>query len=94
MEKRREEKSVDGLLTAVENALGKKIPADVRKKLTFGPNEVDMVNSGLEETMAEAYQEIRNARLTVKGCSDLRTAAYAVAINKVATSYLELGVFP
>ncbi|HTK80760.1 MAG TPA: Glu/Leu/Phe/Val dehydrogenase [Bacteroidota bacterium] len=94
MEKRREEKSVDELLSAVENALGKKIPAAVRKKLTFGPNEVDMVNSGLEETMAEAYQEIRNARMTVKGCSDLRTAAYAVAINKVATSYLELGVFP
>jgi glutamate dehydrogenase (NAD(P)+) len=94
MEKRREEKSVNELLSAMENAFGKKIPAAIRKKLTFGPNEVDMVNSGLEETMAEAYQEILMVRQAVPGCSDLRTAAYIVAINKVATAYLELGVFP
>jgi glutamate dehydrogenase (NAD(P)+) len=94
MEKRREEKSVGELLSAIEDVFGKKIPAQIRRKLTFGPSEVDMVNSGLEETMAEAYQEILTARAAVKGCRDLRTAAYVVAINKVATSYMELGVFP
>ncbi|HEV8538209.1 MAG TPA: Glu/Leu/Phe/Val dehydrogenase [Bacteroidota bacterium] len=94
MEKRREEKTVNELLSAVESLTGKKIPEQMRRKLTFGPNEVDMVNSGLEETMAEAYHEIHTVQQTVKGCSDLRTAAYVVAINKVATSYLQLGIFP
>ena len=82
------------LLEGIENLSGKKIPDQLRRKLTRGPNEVDLVNSGLEETMAEAYQDIKTAKQTVKGVTDLRTAAYVVAINKVATSYLELGIFP
>src|SRR5204862_64141 len=47
MEKRRQEKSIDELLGVVEKLCGKEIPAQVRKKLTYGPNEVDLVNSGL-----------------------------------------------
>src|SRR5207249_3141185 len=58
MEKRREEKSVNELLDVFEKLAGKEIPANIRKRLTFGPNEVDLVNSGLEETMSDAYQEI------------------------------------
>jgi len=94
MEKRREEKSVNELLAVIEQLSGKKVPAPLRKKLTFGPNEIDLVNSGLEETMSEAFQEIYEARQNVKGVVDLRTAAYVVAIRKVATSYMELGIFP
>ena len=94
MEKRREEKSVNELLTVIENLCSKPIPAQIRKKLTYGPNEIDLVNSGLEETMVEAYRDIYEARHSVKGVNDLRTAAYVVAIRKVATSYMELGVFP
>jgi glutamate dehydrogenase (NAD(P)+) len=94
MEKRREEKSINELLSAVEDLFGKKIPSPTRKKLTYGPNEIDLVNSGLEETMSEAYQEIYETRHSVKGVTDLRTAAYVVAIQKVATSYMEMGIFP
>ncbi len=94
MEKRREEKSVNELLAVIEQLCGKEVPASVRKKLTSGPNEIDLVNSGLEETMSEAYHEIYDARHSVKGVPDLRTAAYVVAIRKVATSYMQMGVFP
>ena len=94
MEKRRQEKSMTELLAALEELSGKKIPEPMKKRLSYGPNEVDMVNSGLEETMSEAYQEIYNTKQATKGCDDLRTAAYVVAISKVATSYLELGIFP
>jgi glutamate dehydrogenase (NAD(P)+) len=94
MEKRREEKSVSELLDVFEKLAGKEIPTSIRKRLTFGPNEIDLVNSGLEETMSEAYQEVYNARKTMRGVNDLRTAAYAVAIQKVATSYMQLGIFP
>jgi glutamate dehydrogenase (NAD(P)+) len=44
--------------------------------------------------MQNAYREIRSALEADAGLGDLRTAAYAVAIQKVARSYMELGVFP
>ena len=55
---------------------------------------MDLVNSGLEGTMQNACQEIREALLADPRLGDLRTAAFAVAITRVARSYMELGVFP
>jgi glutamate dehydrogenase (NAD(P)+) len=65
-----------------------------RRDLLHGAEEVDLVNSGLEGTMQTAYREIRNALKAEPRHGDLRTAAYAVAIQKVARAYMELGVFP
>jgi hypothetical protein len=48
----------------------------------------------LEETMITAYDAIRETKLKTPGVTDLRTAAFVNAINKVAVSYLELGIFP
>ncbi|OFV90217.1 MAG: glutamate dehydrogenase [Acidobacteria bacterium RIFCSPLOWO2_02_FULL_64_15] len=59
-----------------------------------GPDELRTVNSGLERTMAIAYQEIRETLGRQPGLQDLRTAAFLTAINKVARAYLELGIFP
>jgi glutamate dehydrogenase (NAD(P)+) len=44
--------------------------------------------------MANAYVEIRNVFKRRKRIPSLRTAAYIVAIEKIATSYRELGIFP
>ena len=55
---------------------------------------MDLVNSGLEGTMQNAYREIREQFLADPSLGDLRTAAFAVAIRKVARSYTEMGVFP
>ena len=44
--------------------------------------------------MIQAYNEIREIRKREPKIGDLRTAAFVNAINKVARSYLELGVFP
>ena len=61
--------------------------------LAHGPDEVDIVNSGLEDTMINAYNEIQEISKKKQGL-DLRTAAFISAIQKVATSYAELGIFP
>ena len=53
-----------------------------------------MVNSGLEETMVSAYHHVRNTMDTTEGIDDLRTAAFFVAIERVALAYREMGVFP
>ena len=64
-----------------------------RAVLAKGADEQDLVNSGLEETMISAYQEIVTVKDT-HGTPDLRIAAFLDAINKVARSYMELGIFP
>jgi hypothetical protein len=56
-------------------------------------DELAIVNSGLEDTMIVAYQEIREALRRQPEVGDLRTAAFVTAINKVAIVYQELGIF-
>jgi glutamate dehydrogenase (NAD(P)+) len=62
--------------------------------IMHGPDEVDLVRSGLEETMITATREIMEVWKANPQIPDMRTAAYVVAINKVGTSYNELGIFP
>jgi glutamate dehydrogenase (NAD(P)+) len=59
-----------------------------------GADELSIVNAGLEKTMVVGYQEIRETLRQQPEVEDLRTAAFLNAINKVARSYLECGVFP
>jgi len=82
------------LLHAVERASGKAFTDADRAAVVQAPNELSIVNSGLEETMVTAYQEIRETLQRQPAAQDLRTAAFLNAINKVARSYLELGIFP
>jgi len=93
MAKRFTETSFDQLIATFEQKTGKMFLEDERKKLTHGPDEIDLVNSGLEDTMIVAYNEIRERKMAV-GCDDLRTAAFVSSIDKIAHSYIELGIFP
>ncbi len=93
MGKRFTETSLTQLIITIERATGHKLAPQEKEKLARGPSEEDLVNSGLEDTMINAYNEIREIWKRTPG-TDLRTAAFISAINKVATSYMELGVFP
>ena len=94
MAKRLEELSAKRMVYAIESAAGKQLPPGERALLIRGAEEEDLVNSGLEETMATAFQQIRNVHSANPRIPDLRTAAMALAIEKIARSYLELGIFP
>lgn len=94
MEKRFTENQNTQILGQIENLTGKKADNKVRETIMHGPDEVDIVRSGLEETMITATREIIEAWNAHPDVPDMRTAAYLVAINKVATSYAELGIFP
>ncbi|MFN8546556.1 MAG: Glu/Leu/Phe/Val dehydrogenase [Candidatus Eisenbacteria bacterium] len=94
MEKRFEESAYRKLLDASQALAGKKLSEDEIKQYTAGPSEEDLVNSGLEETMISSYRQIREVKLTHAAKPDLRTAAFINAIDKIATSYLDLGIFP
>jgi glutamate dehydrogenase (NAD(P)+) len=94
MSKRFEESSKRALISTLERLTGKKVSSRERKTVIHGADEVDLVNSGLEDTMINAYNELREAYLENPKIEDLRVAALVVAIQKIATSYLQLGIFP
>lgn len=94
MDKRFHEHSMRSVLGEVENLTGRSINAIQKDIIAHGADEVDLVYSGLEETMISAYNAIREAWKGKAGIADLRTAAFFVAIEKVATAYEELGIFP
>ena len=93
MGKRFMETSTSQLISTIERTTGKSLTEREKQILSHGPDEVDLVNSGLEDTMINAYNEIHDIWKERSGI-DLRTAAFISSINKIATSYTELGIFP
>lgn len=94
MEKRFNETSASNIINMVERITGKSLDQKERKILTHGADEIDLVRSGLEETMIYAYNEIRETKKRDNRITDLRTAAFVNGINKLGVSYQALGIFP
>ncbi len=94
MEKRFEEGAYRKLLKAVQQLTGKTMTEDDLARFASGPSEEDLVNSGLEETMINAYQSIRETRRHHKDKPDLRTAAFINTIDKICVTYGAMGIFP
>ncbi|BDS11855.1 Glu/Leu/Phe/Val family dehydrogenase [Aureispira anguillae] len=94
MQKRFESNRYELLVDLVLKMTGKELNAGERKLLTFGADEVDLVRSGLEETMINAYNGIRNTWKAKPEIKDLRTAAFVYAIEKIGSDYTALGIWP
>ncbi len=78
-------------IEALEQMMERPVPASLQEKLVHGADELDLVRSGLDDTMRLAYQEIRDVKQSRENVRDLRTAAFAVAVEKIAVSYMEMG---
>ena len=94
MEKRLEERTNRRILEIAQKLSGKGMTEEEVKGLVAGPSEEDLVNSGLEETMITAYQQIRAERRRHDDQPDLRTAAFILAIEKICNTYGQMGIFP
>ncbi len=94
LEKRFTENANINILNQIEELTGKKVTESEKEIIAHGPDEIDLVHSGLEETMINATREIMEIWKANPSIPDMRTAAYVCAINKVGTSYAELGIFP
>ena len=94
IEKRFDQAAYTNIVELVENLTGKTISDKRKTFITRGADEVDLVRSGLEETMITAYHDIRNVYKRKKKVTDLRTAAFIVAIDKIAGDYTSMGIFP
>ncbi len=94
MDKRYEEMANQNLINTVETMTGKSLTPAERMTIVKGADELELVNSGLEDTMIRAYHEIREIRNANSAIDTLRTAALVGAINKIAVSYQNLGIWP
>lgn len=94
IEKRFDQNTYTSLINEMEKLTGKTVAARDKMMITRGADEVDLVRSGLEETMINSYQQIALNFYKNKKIEDLRTAAFACALDKVANDYMTLGVFP
>lgn len=92
MEKRFEESSYRKILRVIENTSSRTFTEEELGNLAQGAGEYDLVDSGLEETMINAYNELNVLRK--KHDIDLRTSAFLNAINKVSIIYEQMGIFP
>ena len=63
-----------------------------KQKYLRGADELELVRSGLDDTMRMAYQSMRGVWHDRDDVADLRTAAYIVAIDRVAESYKAKGL--
>jgi glutamate dehydrogenase (NAD(P)+) len=80
------------LIEELETLSGRNFPESFKQKYLQGADELTLVRSGLDDTMRHAYQSIREVRRRRDDVPDLRTAAYLVAVKRVAASYAALGL--
>ncbi|MBC8047787.1 MAG: Glu/Leu/Phe/Val dehydrogenase [Fimbriimonadaceae bacterium] len=94
LQKRFEQASNTKIVETIEKLTGKQLTDSEVDALVKGPDEIDLVRSGLEETMINSYHSIHHEWKTNPRSNSLRSAAFVVAINKIASDYEALGIFP
>ena len=92
LDRRLDENRGKTLIDVLESLTKSEVPAKFREQLMRGADELDLIRSGLDDTMRIAYQDIRDIWRSRSAVTDLRVAAYADAINKIALAYRELGL--
>jgi len=92
LDRRLDEARGQHIVQLVEEMVGRPVPEHLANPLRQGAGEIDLVRSGLDDTMREAYNRIRELRMARPQVPDLRTAAFMLAIEKIALSYHEMGL--
>jgi glutamate dehydrogenase (NAD(P)+) len=92
MERRLDELRGTQIVQVLEQMTGQQVPQEFADRLRRGADELDLVRSGLNDSMRLAFQNILEVKNTRKDINDLRTAAFVVAIEKIALAYVEMGI--
>jgi glutamate dehydrogenase (NAD(P)+) len=93
MERRYQENQNNLLIKAIEQS-GKKLSERLISEIGKGPNELDLVRSGLDDTMRNAFQAIRERYWKEKKIKSYRTSAMSISIEKIYDRYRTMGVYP
>jgi glutamate dehydrogenase (NAD(P)+) len=81
------------MIDQMEALAGKCMTGQQRDRLIKGPSEEELVMAALEQTMIRAYDQIHELKHR-RQLPDLRTAAFLYAIERIADSYKNHGIFP
>ena len=92
MDRRLDEGRGARIMRALEEMTGRRADAATRAELVTGADELTLVRSGLDDTMRQAYDEISEIFHRNDEIDDYRTAAFVVALSRIANTYLDLGV--
>ena len=93
MVSRHEELVKRELLDTMEAMAKVTVPEANRERLIKGPSEEELVKAALEQTMLSSYEKIRRI-WKERQLPSLRVACYLMAIERVADSYRQHGIFP
>lgn len=77
---------------SADKGLGWELAPDFKDRFMRGSDELELVRSGLDDTMRTAYQAMREVWHGRQDVQDLRVAAYIVAISRVAATYRSKGL--
>ena len=77
---------------SADSGIGWQLSPDFKEKYLRGAGELELVRSGLDDTMSTAYKSMADVWHGRDDVDDLRTAAYLVSITKVAASYRAKGL--
>ncbi len=92
LHKRGEENKILNLISSVEEITGRKLNLSNKENIIKGSDEIDLVRSGLDDTMRSAYIAMSYRMHSKNKVKDLRTSAMSIALEKIALSYDTLGI--
>lgn len=92
MERRQREHENRLLLQTFESMLGSAIHSERRERFMAGASELDLVRSGLSEKMRSTYAQMSALWNNNPSVTDLRTAAYVIALNRIKGLYDAVGI--
>ena len=92
MQRRAEEVRFGALIEGITSVTATKFPEHLAKRAIDGGKEIDLVRSGLEDTMRSTYEVISETWNSHPDIKDLRMAAMIVAIKRIAQSYSSMGI--
>jgi len=93
MQRRYEETQNKLIIRAIEGS-GNSVAKEIVDKMEHGASELDLVRSGLDDTMCNAFQSIRERYWAKDNVTSYRTAAMSLSIEKILNSYNALGIYP
>jgi len=83
---------INNLIEAIEVMTGKSMPKKYKANFMEGIEEIDLIRSGLDDMMIDGFQSVKKEFLENDKIPDFRTAAFKVAIDKIALSYDFIGL--
>ena len=92
LQRRAQENQLSSLISGIESMTKEKFSDEFKREIVKGDSELDLVRSGLEDTMRTTYDVISARWNSDTDIPDLRTAAMMVSINRVASTYSTLGI--